>query len=339
MIFNEKSMWSSGNRAPVPRDTPRALASCERHEELATIVQRYSWMYYHFLEESLPRLSLMLPYIGPKTKVLTWGKKYEVEWLKLLNITEDRIVRFDPEKVYCADRLLFATPTPKIEPPREALMALRAAVKADPPLPASARDLIVVVSRSDQETRRLSNEQQMIEGLKAAFPTERILVVKQTDTPAGLHTLELFKRAKIIIGPHGAGLSNMVFAAPETTIIEIAFLHALPLMFWHTAAALNQVRVLRYLCVPFFKAFLSPNRFHFDVPRDCDLILTHTNANTELLHGSCLRLLLDDPLHGSLRAGRDRHRQDRQSWRRAPPRFRHHGRPPHHMRPRIHVEC
>ncbi len=39
-----------------------------------------------------------------------------------------QIVVFDPLKLYCADRLLFPTPTPRVTPPREALGALREAL-------------------------------------------------------------------------------------------------------------------------------------------------------------------------------------------------------------------
>lgn len=258
ILFNENEIWNQGTRnlqQPVPRDSPRDLAACVHIPEAVSLIQRYSWMYYHFVEEALPRMALALPYLGPETKVLTWGNKYEVQWLALMNVTQDRIVRFDPEKVYCIDRLLFPTPTPKIEPPRESLVTLRTALKADPPLPPAARDLIIIVSRSDQETRRLSNENAMVAALKAAFPMEKFLIVKQSDTPAGLYTLEIFRRAKIILGPHGAGLSNMVFAAPGTTLIEIVFLHAMPLPFWHTAAALNQT----YWMIPASGAFwMSP---------------------------------------------------------------------------------
>lgn len=33
-------------------------------------------------------------------------------------------------------------------------------------------------------------------------------------------TIELFQRARLVMGPHGAGLSHIVFSAPGTTGAE-----------------------------------------------------------------------------------------------------------------------
>ena len=52
--------------------------------------------------------------------------------------------------------------------------------------------------------------------------------------------VDLFKRAKVIMGPHGAGLSHMLFAAPGTHVLEFQFMRDPPMMFWHLAAALDQ---------------------------------------------------------------------------------------------------
>jgi hypothetical protein len=38
----------------------QAQASCERYNSLASIVQRYGHMYYHFVEEALPRWAAQL---------------------------------------------------------------------------------------------------------------------------------------------------------------------------------------------------------------------------------------------------------------------------------------
>jgi hypothetical protein len=45
-----------------------------------------------------------------------------------------QIVAYDPTRVYCADRLLFPTPTPRITPARESLLAVREALSV-PVLP------------------------------------------------------------------------------------------------------------------------------------------------------------------------------------------------------------
>lgn len=52
--------------------------------------------------------------------------------------------------------------------------------------------------------------------------------------------IALFQRAKVVLGPHGAGLSHALFSAPGTALVEFHFLADPPLMFWHSAAALGQ---------------------------------------------------------------------------------------------------
>jgi hypothetical protein len=63
--------------------------------------------------------------------------------------------------------------------------------------------------------------------------------------------LRLFGCGQVVLGPHGAGLSNILFSAPGTTVIEFLFMADPPLMFWHTAEALGQ----RYWMVPVPQAY------------------------------------------------------------------------------------
>ena len=37
-------------------------------------------------------------------------------------------------------------------------------------------------------------------------------------------TISLFEGAKLIIGPHGAGLAHILFAAPGTAVVELIFM-------------------------------------------------------------------------------------------------------------------
>ena len=56
--------------------------------------------------------------------------------------------------------------------------------------------------------------------------------------------LEIFSSVfavKVVIGPHGAGLANMIFCGPNTSIVEFHFVKNPPMMFWHTAQALSMV--------------------------------------------------------------------------------------------------
>jgi hypothetical protein len=59
-------------------------------------------------------------------------------------------------------------------------------------------------------------------------------------------TIQLFRRAKVVAGMHGAGLSHIAFSAPGTAVVELLFMNDPPMMFWHASGALS----LQYFMVP-----------------------------------------------------------------------------------------
>lgn len=219
------------DESPVPESTAADRAACERYPELASLIQRYGWQYWHFVAETLPRAALLVPLLGPDTKVLVWGSPWEAGFFARLGISADRLVTYEPSKVYCAGTLLFPTPTPRITPPREALALTRTALGAEPPLPAEERDLIVWCSRADQEVRRVMNERPILSALKAAFPNETIITFESSEGLSVSQTVNIFRRAKLVLGPHGAGLSHIIFSGPGASVIEFSFLRAPPMMF------------------------------------------------------------------------------------------------------------
>lgn len=230
---------------PFPHRTiAYASQQCQQRDhqypQLASIIQRYGHMYYHFLVEALPRV-VMLQRAGvltPSTKLLTWGQPYEAAWFAALGISQDQLVVFDPEAVYCAEILYLPTPIPRITPPREALLLLRDALGIRNAQPSNC-NAIIYVSRASEPTRRVSNEQSILKSIARAYPSSPLIIFNGTGmTPR--QTIDLFQGAKVILGPHGAGLSHLLFAAPGTAVVEFLFMADPPLMFWHCASALNQ---------------------------------------------------------------------------------------------------
>jgi hypothetical protein len=71
-------------------------------------------------------------------------------------------------------------------------------------------------SRKDSALRKIVNEQELIELLKRydidSYNLSELSVVEQ---------IELFNNAELILGPHGANLTNIIFCNPGTIIIEL----------------------------------------------------------------------------------------------------------------------
>ena len=74
----------------------------------------------------------------------------------------------------------------------------------------------IYISRSMTTTRNIVNENEVMDCLnKFGFTTiflENLSVIEQA---------ALFNRAKVVLAPHGAGLTNLVFCQPKTKIIEL----------------------------------------------------------------------------------------------------------------------
>lgn len=71
------------------------------------------------------------------------------------------------------------------------------------------------VSRADAEDRRVQNEDALLEALKD-YGFERIVPSEHTFA----EQVRRFADAEVVLGPHGAGLTNVIFA-PETTLVEL----------------------------------------------------------------------------------------------------------------------
>ncbi len=85
------------------------------------------------------------------------------------------------------------------------------------------------ISRRQANGRSIENEEELVtELVKRGFrrvELEGMSVAQQAST---------FNKASVILSPHGAGLSNIVYCEPETTIIELYDSHIAP-CFWITS--------------------------------------------------------------------------------------------------------
>ena len=74
----------------------------------------------------------------------------------------------------------------------------------------------IYISRSDSTKRKILNEIELIALLKKL--NFQIIILSEMNI---FDQINLFKKAKVIIGYHGAGFTNLVFSSPKTKVIEI----------------------------------------------------------------------------------------------------------------------
>jgi hypothetical protein len=175
-----------------------------------------SFAYYHWVMDALPRLSL----IEQAGEIRTWplivpGKlaQYHTETLRMAGVAPERIVPFHGGRAL-VDRLVFPeTLSTTGNPSRQTVAWLRERFLPKSSERTGTRRLYV--TRRDKGKRIALNESEIIDYLTQ----EGFEVVCPGDLPFG-EQVALFSDASIVVGPHGAGMTNMAFAPTGATIVE-----------------------------------------------------------------------------------------------------------------------
>jgi hypothetical protein len=176
--------------------------------------------FYHLLVDNLPRLDLLnfdhfrdYPSISLMCPELTPLERFFVEKLLPENVT---IVETPPGYLYEPDQFLFNTfITSKASGYLRGpfVNRLRTRLGLAPDRPRTER---ILVSRAQApKGRRILNEADLFDALRP-FGFERYIL---EDLPI-TEQIDLFHRAEIVVAPHGAGLSHLLFA-PHTAVLEL----------------------------------------------------------------------------------------------------------------------
>lgn len=177
--------------------------------------------YSHWLLDYLPRLNLLEDRAVPLL-INQDPAPFQIESLALLGIERSRLVELAYPGTYAIDHLLYpALASSSIMPPhpfRPAVLEwLRAALLQPQWTGRTGRRLFV--SRGGESSpygRRLINHAEIVEiAIGRGFEiveAEKLPIAEQ---------ISLFAEASIIAGPHGAGLTNIVFAPSGTRVVEL----------------------------------------------------------------------------------------------------------------------
>jgi hypothetical protein len=175
--------------------------------------------YYHWFNDVLTLLYQNLELLPPDTRFIipaSAGPHY-LKTLDLLGIHEGRRLAFDGTEVWKLENLWFAPPGahPDNQTPG-ALQWLSRALTASLPAVEGDPDQRLYISRSLAASRAVANENEILPVLQAhgfrILHAERMPFIDQ---------VEAFRRASFVIGPHGAGLMNLIFAPPGTRVLEL----------------------------------------------------------------------------------------------------------------------
>ena len=195
----------------------RRLPRIRRIEgRVATLNLQYSHNYYHWLIDLLPRLATLRELGGPVDYYLvdchTEAKR---RTLAMLGISERQMIQPHVAMTLQASELLLpAFPTPGCLHAFRDMLAEAAGNAPEVRSMATPRRLFI--SRRHAKTRQLENEAEVEallrkRGFKTCFMEDHSLAQQA----------RLINGAEAIVGVHGAGLANLIFARRGARVIEL----------------------------------------------------------------------------------------------------------------------
>jgi hypothetical protein len=199
-------------------DATRALwARARPVEDGYLLTLQLSHGYYHWVCETLPLVSLIEAHDPERTNPIYVGADlppFVAEYLEIFGVA-DRCRALD-RGVYRAERLLVPTFPGGAEWPSPAHLELvrRRSLDALDLSPRPKRRLLI--SRADAIDRRVLDEDALVDGL-ADLGVEPVTLEGRSVA----EQVELFHDAELIITPHGAGATNMLFAPGDCGIVEL----------------------------------------------------------------------------------------------------------------------
>jgi hypothetical protein len=190
--------------------------------------------YYHWMVETLPRL-FAFEDLTPRPRLIVNSplNEWQLESLKLLGFPHQDLIELGADHLQL-ETLYFPEYT-GINPETLRWLRERLFVAIAP----ESRPRRVYVTRRLAAKRRLLNESEIEPLLE-----QHGFIIAELETLSFAEQVRLFAQAEIIVGPHGAGLTNMVWAPPGCKVMEVQHPDYVNVMYYMLAEVLQQ----RYWC-------------------------------------------------------------------------------------------
>jgi capsular polysaccharide biosynthesis protein len=191
------------------------------NETIAVLSAAGGTNYFHWMFDVLPRIHLLQSekIINEVDKFLVNEILYDFqkETLNLIGIPQEKIITTN-ENFHIKANQLIVPSLPGItgSMPQWACNFLRQEFLLKQTSSFNTRVKRIYISRAKAKHRRVINESELIEFLTKfdfqVYTMENLSVIEQA---------AIFSAAEVIISPHGAALTNLVFCTPKTKVIEL----------------------------------------------------------------------------------------------------------------------
>jgi capsular polysaccharide biosynthesis protein len=193
--------------------------------------------YYHWLYNALPRL-LLLKQAGIQFDRLDGILLNQIEMpaisevLSVMGIPPSSLVQMNRAAAFKVETL-WVMPALIATGHRRRFVCDWLREHFLPRNPSTARRRLYI-SRADAGERRMANEDELLEIL-APLGFETFCLGQRSVAEQAA----LFAQAEIVVAPQGAGLSNLVFCAPGTRVIELILADRLRTAYWELSACVG----------------------------------------------------------------------------------------------------
>ena len=200
---------------------PPNYRSQQLHDEVFIMGQYWGEHFFHKMLENVPRLIPYLQFLRnhPTIKIHTAEiGGYTSFLLELFGLDPDRLIKgvvranvvFMPQATPCG--------FPHVQSTQIFSHRLRTEIRKI--YPKVERNNVVLIHRSS--TRRFTKAQEIQRDLEqlALRYNRTFHVFTDSPTPSPRESMRIFNEAVLVVGPHGAGLSNLLYCEPGTFVIE-----------------------------------------------------------------------------------------------------------------------
>ena len=226
-ITNIGDIFSNDFKIVAPtcrRDLRKIPPTCDHIiDEVFIISQYWGEAYFHKMMEDMPRLAPFLLFLRahPNIRIHMRTRNPNTDYLfGALGLDPSRIITgnvhgklvYLPRSTACGHLLISEGQLLS----HEYRVYIENKVKGN-----KTWNSVVLIKRS--RSRRF-NQQTQVENVVKNLTDKfgfRYELFPDNPSPSVEDTMLMFYRARVIIGPHGAGLSNMLFSRPGTVVIEV----------------------------------------------------------------------------------------------------------------------
>lgn len=236
-LFNKHAVYFNNHYLEALHLTENAGKNSPENMFIAANI-KWNHGFYHFMTEALPMILFVNKMTNEKYDILSCHAGFIEPVLRYFGVN-NRVFysaeTFDQPK-YMAVRM------PTIEcgnPSLEKIQLIREVICQKTVFMPKVGILVF----RKENVRRIHNFEEVFEMLQRVYPH---IVWHIFDSLPIADAVMLFSRAKIIVGAHGAGLTNMLFSPTGTTVVEFADLENPNICYWHLAEMLKN----RHLIIP-----------------------------------------------------------------------------------------